>query len=159
MIFIVSWVDYCNKYGMDSRMEVSECMHFNDITTLILNRDSGQSVCPTSHSRRIFSDSLLLLVISTTLPLAESTGISMCAQVVYSVEAYQKELKSKVYLLKHFENYIMGSYTESIPLRIPGHGKYLRMKHVIVFKLSHDVLPGNISSPPLKSDLNLPMLN
>ena len=67
----------------------------------------------------------------------------------YSVEMYPEELKSKVYLLKHFENYIMerlyGDYDYTFEDERRERGmewvqKYLRMKHVIVFKLSHDVL-------------------
>ena len=67
----------------------------------------------------------------------------------YDVEDYPVELKSKVYLLKHFEKYIMErlygeyEYTFSDTARATGMAwvqKYLRMKHVIVFKLSHDVL-------------------
>lgn len=67
----------------------------------------------------------------------------------YGVEMYPEELKSKVYLLKHFENYIMErlygdyEYTFEDTKREKGMEwvqKYLRMKHVIVFKLSHDVL-------------------
>jgi len=57
-----------------------------------------------------------------------------------------------VYLLKHFEGYIMGKlygdyeYTFLDSQRTKGMQfvqKYLRMKHVIVFKLSHDVLQFN----------------
>ena len=67
----------------------------------------------------------------------------------YTVGDYPEELKSKVYLLKHFEGYIMGKlygdyeYTFLDSQRTKGMQfvqKYLRMKHVIVFKLSHDVL-------------------
>ena len=67
----------------------------------------------------------------------------------YSVETYPEELKSKVYLLKHFESYIMerlyGDYEYTFEDKKREKGmewvqKYLRMKHVIVFKLSHDVL-------------------
>ena len=67
----------------------------------------------------------------------------------YTVEMYPEELKSKVYLLKHFERYIMDrlygeyNYTFEDVGREKGMEwvqKYLRMKHVIVFKLSHDVL-------------------
>ena len=72
----------------------------------------------------------------------------------YTVSEYPEELKSKVYLLKHFERYIMdrlyGDYTYTFEDRNRVKGmdfvqKYLRMKHVIVFKLSHDVL--QVSSP------------
>lgn len=67
----------------------------------------------------------------------------------HTVDAYPEELKSKVYLLKHFEHYIMErlhgdyDYTFEDVDRTRGMEwvqKYLRMKHVIVFKLSHDVL-------------------
>ena len=60
-----------------------------------------------------------------------------------------KELKSKVYLLKHFKGYIMGKlygdyeYTFLDLQRTKGMHfvqKYLHMKHITVFKLSHDVL-------------------
>jgi cell cycle serine/threonine-protein kinase CDC5/MSD2 len=67
----------------------------------------------------------------------------------YTVDTYPDELKSKVYLLKHFERYIMDrlygeyDYTFEDVGRQKGMEwvqKYLRMKHVIVFKLSHEVL-------------------
>lgn len=54
-----------------------------------------------------------------------------------------------MYLLKHFERYIMDrlygeyDYTFDDVDRTKGMDfvqKYLRMKHVIVFKMSHDVL-------------------
>jgi cell cycle serine/threonine-protein kinase CDC5/MSD2 len=67
----------------------------------------------------------------------------------HTVSTYPEELKSKVYLLKHFERYIMdrlyGEYDYAFEdtERTKGMAwvqKYLRMKHVIVFKMSHDVL-------------------
>lgn len=67
----------------------------------------------------------------------------------HTVDVYPDELKSKVYLLKHFERYIMDrlygeyDYTFEDVDRTKGMEwvqKYLRMKHVIVFKMSHDVL-------------------
>lgn len=67
----------------------------------------------------------------------------------YSISEYPEELKSKVYLLKHFEKYIMerlyGEYEYTFVDEGRTRGmewvqKYLRMKHVIVFKMSHDVL-------------------
>lgn len=67
----------------------------------------------------------------------------------YTVNAYPEDLKSKVYLLKSFEGYIMDrlfnhhDYVYRDTERTKGMEwvhKYLRMKHVIVFKLSHDVL-------------------
>ena len=39
-VFIVSWVDYCNKYGMGYALtDGSVGVHFNDSTTLILSPD------------------------------------------------------------------------------------------------------------------------
>ena len=70
----------------------------------------------------------------------------------HTVADYPEELKSKVYLLKHFERYIMDrlygdhDYVYEDLDRTKGMDfvqKYLRMKHVIVFKLSHDVLQFN----------------
>ena len=60
-----------------------------------------------------------------------------------------EDLKNKTYLLKHFGRYIMnhlyGDYKYTFEdLYIPTKGmdfvqKYLRMKHVIVFKMSYNV--------------------
>ena len=70
----------------------------------------------------------------------------------YTVSEYPEDLKNKVYLLKHFERYIMDrlygdyEYTYEDQGRTKGMDfvqKYLRMKHVIVFKMSHDVLQFN----------------
>ena len=67
----------------------------------------------------------------------------------FSVSEFPDDLKNKVYLLKHFERYIMDrlygdyEYTFEDLHRTRGMDfvqKYLRMKHVIVFKMSHDVL-------------------
>ena len=67
----------------------------------------------------------------------------------HTVTDFPVELKSKVYLLKHFEQYIMeklyGDYDYTFQDTDRSKGmdfvqKYLRMKHVIVFKMSHDVL-------------------
>ena len=68
---------------------------------------------------------------------------------------FPEDLKNKVYLLKHFERYIMDrlygdyEYTFEDVDRTKGMDfvqKYLRMKHVIVFKMSHDVLQVCLSS-------------
>lgn len=58
-------------------------------------------------------------------------------------------MKSKVYLLKHFERYIMDRLYGEYPFtyedieKTQGMDfvqKYIRLKHVIVFKLSNDSL-------------------
>jgi hypothetical protein len=39
-VFIVSWVDYCNKYGMGYALtDGSVGVHFNDSTSLVLSCD------------------------------------------------------------------------------------------------------------------------
>lgn len=62
---------------------------------------------------------------------------------------HPEDLKSKVYLLRHFEKYMMErlygdpEYAFEDLERTKGLDfvqKYLRMKHVIVFKMSHDIL-------------------
>ncbi|KAF8156060.1 kinase-like domain-containing protein [Crassisporium funariophilum] len=129
-VFIVSWVDYCNKYGMGYALtDGSVGVHFNDSTSLVLSPDKVHFDYITSRRQG-------------TVYVRKS----------YTVETYPEELKSKVYLLKHFERYIMDrlygeyDYTFEDVGREKGMEwvqKYLRMKHVIVFKLSHDVLQFN----------------
>ncbi|KAI9449687.1 kinase-like domain-containing protein [Lactarius psammicola] len=129
-VFIASWVDYCNKYGMGYALtDGSVGVHFNDSTTLVLAADK-------QHFDYISS---------------RRQG-TVYVRKNYTVADYPEELKSKVYLLKHFEGYIMGKlygdyeYTFTDLQRTKCMHfvqKYLRMKHVIVFKLSHDVLQFN----------------
>ncbi|KAI0296286.1 kinase-like domain-containing protein [Multifurca ochricompacta] len=129
-VFIASWVDYCNKYGMGYALtDGSVGVHFNDSTTLVLAADK-------QHFDYISS---------------RRQG-TVYVRKNYTVGDYPEELKSKVYLLKHFEGYIMGKlygdydYTFLDLQRTKGMQfvqKYLRMKHVIVFKISHDVLQFN----------------
>ena len=41
-VFIVSWVDYCNKYGMGYALtDGSVGVHFNDSTSLVLSADKA----------------------------------------------------------------------------------------------------------------------
>ncbi|OSD04992.1 Pkinase-domain-containing protein [Trametes coccinea BRFM310] len=129
-VFIVSWVDYCNKYGMGYALtDGSVGVHFNDSTTIVLSADK--------HHFDYVS--------------ARQHG-AVYVRKNHTVAEYPEELKSKVYLLKHFERYIMdrlyGEYdwTFEDVERTKGMEfvqKYLRMKQVIVFKLSHDVLQFN----------------
>jgi hypothetical protein len=146
-VFIASWVDYCNKYGMGYALtDGSVGVHFNDSTTLVLAADK-QSVAPNL--------SFHWMLIAFNLCHRHFDYISSRRQGTvyvrknYTVGDYPEELKSKVYLLKHFEGYIMSKlygdyeYTFLDLQRTKGMQfvqKYLRMKHVIVFKLSHDVL-------------------
>lgn len=44
-VFIVSWVDYCNKYGMGYALtDGSVGVHFNDSTSIVMSPDK-QCVC------------------------------------------------------------------------------------------------------------------
>ncbi|TFY80501.1 hypothetical protein EWM64_g3515 [Hericium alpestre] len=129
-VFIVSWVDYCNKYGMGYAMtDGAVGVYFNDSTHIILAADKHHFDYITSRR-------------AGTVFVRKS----------YTVSEYPEDLKSKVYLLKHFERYIMDRlfneyrYTYEDVERTKGMDfvqKYLRMKNVIVFKMSHDVLQFN----------------
>lgn len=129
-VFIVSWVDYCNKYGMGYALtDGSVGVHFNDSTTIILAADKHHFDYISSRKHG-----------------------SVYVRKSYSVSEFSEDLKNKVYLLKHFERYIMDrlygdyEYTFEDVERTKGMDfvqKYLRMKHVIVFKMSHDVLQFN----------------
>ncbi|EIW78238.1 Pkinase-domain-containing protein [Coniophora puteana RWD-64-598 SS2] len=129
-VFIVSWVDYCNKYGMGYALtDGAVGVHFNDSTTLVLSADKQHFDYVSSRRHG-----------------------SLYVRKNFTVSEYPEDLKNKVYLLKHFERYIMDrlygeyNYTFEDTERTRGMDfvqKYLRMKHVIVFKLSHDVLQFN----------------
>ncbi|KIK68787.1 hypothetical protein GYMLUDRAFT_154432 [Collybiopsis luxurians FD-317 M1] len=129
-VFIVSWVDYCNKYGMGYAMtDGSVGVYFNDSSSIVLSADK--------HHFDLIS--------------SRRNG-SVYVRKSYTVEQYPQELQAKVYLLKHFERYIMeklwGEHTWTYQDTTKTKGmawvqNYLRLKQVIVFKLSHDVLQFN----------------
>ncbi|CCM05981.1 uncharacterized protein FIBRA_08222 [Fibroporia radiculosa] len=129
-VFIVSWVDYCNKYGMGYALtDGSVGVHFNDSTSVVMSADKHHF--DYIQSRR------------------EGT---VFVRKNHTVNEFPEEMKNKVYLLKHFERYIMdrlyGEYEYAYQDKERTKGmdfvqRYLRMKHVIVFKMSHDVLQFN----------------
>ncbi|KAH6908386.1 Pkinase-domain-containing protein [Coprinopsis sp. MPI-PUGE-AT-0042] len=129
-VFIVSWVDYCNKYGMGYALtDGSVGVHFNDSGSLVLSAEKEHFDYITSRRHG-----------------------TIYVRKPHTLTSYPEELKSKVYLLKHFEKYIMerlyGEYNYTFEDTERSKGmewvqKYLRMKRVIVFKLSHDVLQFN----------------
>ncbi|KAF5368904.1 hypothetical protein D9758_002954 [Tetrapyrgos nigripes] len=131
-LFIGAWVDYCNRYGMGYALtDGSVGVHFNDTTTLVLSADK-------QHFDYIS---------------ARKNGL-IYKRKSYTVDDYPEEIASKVYLLKHFEGYIVShllgdhDYVYQDTQKIQGMTwvqKYLRMKRVIVFKLSHDVLQFNFA--------------
>ncbi|OCH85271.1 Pkinase-domain-containing protein [Obba rivulosa] len=129
-VFIVSWVDYCNKYGMGYALtDGSVGVHFNDSTSIVLSPDKVHFDFVSSRRQG-----------------------SVYVRKNYTISEFPDDLKHKIYLLKHFEGYIMNrlygeyDYTFEDLGRMKGMDfvqKYLRMKHVIVFKMSHDVLQFN----------------
>ncbi|KAJ7638614.1 kinase-like domain-containing protein [Roridomyces roridus] len=137
-VFIVSWVDYCNKYGMGYALtDGSVGVHFNDSTHLLLS-------CDKVHFDYITPTAAAAGASALSAPAAEQTS--------HTVEVYPDALKSKVYLLKHFERYIMdrlyGDYAWTYEDLERKQGmdwvvKYLRMKHVIVFLMSHGAIQFN----------------
>ena len=74
----------------------------------------------------------------------------------YTVTQHPEDLKTKVYLLRQFEKYIMdrlyGDYDWTFQDTARTRGmewvvKYLRMQNIIVFRLSNDVLQVGIRLP------------
>lgn len=84
----------------------------------------------------------------------------------HSADAAPEELAEKMYLLNHFESYIMNrlygdyDYTYEDYLKSTGMDfvqKYLRMKHVVVFMLSSEVIQVCcIQAPGTDSSLTFP---
>ncbi|EJD40166.1 Pkinase-domain-containing protein [Auricularia subglabra TFB-10046 SS5] len=131
-VFIVSWVDYCNKYGMGYALtDGSVGVHFNDSTTLVLS--PGKEHLDFMQPRK--------------------PGSTMLRKAL-RLSSYPEDMKNKVYLLKHFEKYMMtklyGDYEYTFVDKERTHGmdfvqKYFRTKHVMLFQLSHDVLQFNFN--------------
>ncbi|KAH7344487.1 kinase-like domain-containing protein [Rhizoctonia solani] len=129
-VFIVSWVDYCNKYGMGYALaDGSVGVHFNDSTSIVL------------APNKIHLDYI-----------SSRRNGSIYVRKNYTMRDHPEDLKSKVYLLRHFEKYMMDrlygdpEYAFEDVDRTKGMDfvqKYLRMKHVIVFKMSHEILQFN----------------
>ena len=77
----------------------------------------------------------------------------------YTVDQYPSELRSKVYLMKHFERYMLDRLLgdtdhqwedlERTSDLVFVH-KYLRMTNVLLFKLSHDVLQVQSTPSPIR---------
>nr|XP_019014240.1 PLK/PLK1 protein kinase [Kwoniella pini CBS 10737]OCF53021.1 PLK/PLK1 protein kinase [Kwoniella pini CBS 10737] len=131
-VFVVSWLDYCTKYGMGFAMtDGTVSVHFNDSTSLVL-----------APGKQYFDD----IRPTTTDDLSHHTRRSQ------GIENYPSDLKNKVYLLKHFESYMLDKLFLEQPYTYDDVNlktgmvfivKYLRMKHVILFRLSNDVLQFN----------------
>ena len=87
---------------------------------------------------------MLIIQFSHVDYITSKQGGSGYARRSFLLNEYEPDVKSKVYLLKHFERYIMdrlyGEYSFTFEDLDRTRGldfvqKYLRMKHVIVFKL------------------------
>lgn len=128
-VFVASWLDYCMKYGMGFAMsDGTISVHFNDSDSLVLapGKQHFDHISPGSSDEAANEH-----------------------QENYSIERYPLELKNKVFLLRHFEGYILErllgqhewAYNDvDLTKGMVYIKKYLRMKHVILFRLSNDIL-------------------
>ncbi|KAK9238512.1 kinase-like domain-containing protein [Lipomyces kononenkoae] len=123
--FVSQWVDYSNKYGMGYQL-VDGCsgVYFNDSTSVVL-----------SASIKNFD-----YITDSNKPWAE--------QATYTLDEAPQFLTKKLYLVKHFREYMMEHLY--IPETSGGHGEtslkpdgkltymtdYLRTKQAIMFRLS-----------------------
>ncbi|KAN0127755.1 hypothetical protein V8E53_014415, partial [Lactarius tabidus] len=118
-VLIAPWVDYCNEYGMGYALtDESVGVHFQDGTAVVLTADK-------QHFDYISSRRQGTVYVRKGCIVAD----------------YPEELKSKVYLLKHFEtswaNYRLRIYVpRSADMQRTKYmyfvQKYLCMKHVIL---------------------------
>ncbi|KIJ27578.1 hypothetical protein M422DRAFT_271247 [Sphaerobolus stellatus SS14] len=128
-VFIVSWVDYCNKYGMGYALtDGSVGVHFNDGTSMVLAPDKKHLdyVVPQTHEPSVRKN--------------------------YTMTEYPENLKTKIYLMKHFEKYMMerlyGDYEYTYQdlertKDLDFVKRYHRDKHVTSFQMSHGVFQFN----------------
>lgn len=129
-VFVVSWLDYCAKYGMGFAMsDGTVSVHFNDSSSLVL------------APAKMYFDHIT--------PDGDKVHEHRRS---YAADTYPSDLKTKVYLLHQFENYMLsrlvGNYDYTYVDRDKTRGmvyieKYLRMKHVILFRLSNGILQFN----------------
>ncbi|ORY31914.1 kinase-like domain-containing protein [Naematelia encephala] len=131
-VFVVSWLDYCVKYGMGFAMtDGTVCVHFNDTSSVAL-----------APGKQFFD----------YIQPAAQGDLLQGVRKNYPVDDYPRELNNKVYLLRHFESYMLDRLFGDQPYTFEDEGltkgmvfvtRYLRMKHVILFRLSNDVLQFN----------------
>lgn len=132
-VFVVSWLDYCAKYGMGFAMsDGTVSVHFNDSSSLALAPAKSHADYIDERQRRRN----------------------------FAMDAPPSGLTNKVFLLHKFENYMLSrlcgqyGYTwvdEARTTDLVYIEKYLRTKNVILFRLSNGILqvriPFSISSP------------
>ena len=136
-VFVISWLDYCTKYGMGFAMtDGTVSVHFNDSSSLVW-----------APGKKYFDH-------------IEPASSGEIIRRNHTIDEYPRELNNKVYLLKHFEGYMLerlvGDYEYVYDDRSLTKGmvfvtRYLRMKHVILFRLSNEVLQvGRVSCHQLR---------
>lgn len=121
-IFVVSWLDYCAKYGMGFALsDGTVAVHFNDSSSAAL-APAKVHFDYIENGHRIHN---------------------------YTLDKHPAQLANKVCLLKKFDGYILSrlcgdyEYTYSDDKLLTGMvyiEKYLRTKHVILFKLTNGLL-------------------
>ncbi|KAI9008589.1 kinase-like domain-containing protein [Hyaloraphidium curvatum] len=132
-VFVNKWIDYSHKYGLGYQL-TNGCIgvFFNDSTTIILSGD-------TRHFEYISFDR----------PHSKGSLSRSC----HTLSDYPADLRKKVTLLCHFQNYINDNLSKHIPSyfqldaeRIQNLDfltKYIRTKHAVLFRLSNRVLQVN----------------
>jgi len=150
-VFIVSWVDYCNKYGMGYALtDGSIGVHFNDGSSMVLSPSRQYVLFPlfkfhgnSSISR--FRNLEYIIPGKREIPPVRKN---------YLVTDHPEKLKTKMYLMKHFEKYMLDrlygdyEYTYQDLQRIKELdyvNRYFRDKHVTSFQMSHGVFQVSFS--------------
>jgi serine/threonine protein kinase len=130
-VFITSWIDYTHKYGTAYQLaDGSAGVYFNDSSTMILapNKTRLDYISNKKNAR----GQLLRSNYSFTDNFDD-----------------KRDLKSKLYLLKHFQEYMSKTLEKQTGFTFVDDKKttdmdflvkYYRMKSAIVFKLSNDVM-------------------
>ena len=142
-VFIVSWVDFSHKYGMGYALtDGSVGVRYNDSTSIIVSPDKSYVL----YANGLSSSSQYYSHLDYVAPRRHG---AVYVRKNHSADDVPEELAEKMYLLNHFESYIMNrlygdyDYTYEDHLKTAGMEfvqKYLRMKHVVVFMMSSDVI-------------------
>ncbi|THV04760.1 Pkinase-domain-containing protein [Dendrothele bispora CBS 962.96] len=128
-VFIVSWADFCSRFGLGYALtDGTVGIHFNDTTTLVLSADSQH--CDYVTTRK-------------------NGSLDVCKS--YKVDEAPEDIMKKVRVLKHTKGYIMEHLYNHFDYCFEGKRtkgmicvqKYLRLKQVLVFQLSHNVAQFN----------------
>lgn len=132
-VFVVSWLDYCTKYGMGFAMtDGTITVHFNDSSSLAL-----------APGKRHFDH----------VQPSSSGDPNSARRETYDVDQAPRDMRNKLFLVRHFETYMLERLLRQEPYVYSDVEmtsgmvyvtKFLRMKHVIVFRLSNDVLQASL---------------